>query len=241
MERLEWLKHIREETEVLYDRFSPLYWVEFGFYPNETHLEYLQKFLGLIQKGGAVLSAACGAGRYDGILLEAGHSVIGIDQSAGMLSRARERFPQVRYEKMGLQEMHFREEFEGVICMDAMEHICPEDWPGIVSGFQKALKPGGVLYFTLELAEEDLAASYERAREQGLPVVFGELADEIEAAYEQIKALGQQPVPGEIAGKAAYHYYPSPEQVRAWLGQAGLLVEAEGTGNGYRHFIARKR
>jgi hypothetical protein len=46
--------------------------------------------------------------RYDGILLEAGHSVVGIDQSAGMLARARERFPAARYEKMGLQEMDFR-------------------------------------------------------------------------------------------------------------------------------------
>jgi 2-polyprenyl-3-methyl-5-hydroxy-6-metoxy-1,4-benzoquinol methylase len=94
-----------------------------------------------------LLSAACGAGRFDGVLLEAGHSVVGIDQSAGMLARAREHFPGARYEKIGLQEMDFREEFDGAICMDAMEHICPEDWPVILRGFQAALKPGGVLYF----------------------------------------------------------------------------------------------
>jgi len=38
-----------------------------------------------------------------------------------------------------------------------------------------------------------------------------------------------------------YHYYPSLEQVRAWIGQAGLVIEEEGTGNGYEHFIVRKR
>ena len=46
-----------------------------------------------------------------------------IDQSAGMLRRVRERFPQVRYEKMGVQEMTFRAAFDVVICMETMEHI----------------------------------------------------------------------------------------------------------------------
>jgi trans-aconitate methyltransferase len=41
------------------------------------------------------------------LLLEAGHSVVGIDQSAGMLARAREHFPKVRYEKIGLQISKF--------------------------------------------------------------------------------------------------------------------------------------
>ena len=33
----------------------------------------------------------------------------------------------------------------------------------------------------------------------------------------------------------------SLEQVRAWIGQAGLVIEEEGTGNGYEHFMVRKR
>ena len=69
------------------------------------------------------------------MLLEAGHSVVGIDQSAGMLARAREHFPEAQYEKISLQEMDFREAFDGIICMDAMEHVCPEDWPGILRKF----------------------------------------------------------------------------------------------------------
>jgi hypothetical protein len=36
-----------------------------------------------------------------------------------------------------------------------MEHICPEDWPGILQGFRKALKPVGVLYFTANVAEAE--------------------------------------------------------------------------------------
>jgi 2-polyprenyl-3-methyl-5-hydroxy-6-metoxy-1,4-benzoquinol methylase len=78
--------------------------------------------------------------------------LVGIDQSAGVLKIAREHFPEADYRKMALHEMNFREEFDGIICMDAMEHICPEDYPGILRGFREALKPGGILYFTADRA-----------------------------------------------------------------------------------------
>ena len=39
---------------------------------------------------------------------------------------------------------------------------------------------------------------------------------------------------------AVYHHYPSLEQVQAWIAQAGLAIEEEGTGNGYEHFVVRK-
>jgi SAM-dependent methyltransferase len=240
MERAEWLNQMRQKAEVLYDHFSSLYWVEFGLYANEAHRDYLRRFLERVPPHSSLLSAACGAGRYDGILLEAGHSVVGIDQSEGMLARAREHFSEVRYEKMGLQEMDFRESFDGIICMDAMEHVCPEDWPGILTKFQEALKPGGVLYFTVDLAEgDDVEAAYERAKGLGLPVVFGEVADKVDEAYEQMKALGR--VPDELADAGVYHYHPSLEQVRTWIGQAGLEIEEEGTGSGYEHFVVKKR
>ena len=242
MERAEWLEQMREKAEALYDHFSPRYWVEFGLYANETHQEHLQKLLERVPPHSSLLSAACGAGRYDGMLLDAGHSVVGIDQSEGMLARAREHFPEARYKKMGLQEMDFREAFDGITCIDAMEHVCPEDWPGILRRFQEALKPGGVLYFTVDLAEEnDLKAAYERAKALGLPVVFGEVADKVDEAYEQMVTLGTEAVPDELADAAVYHYHPSPEQVRTWVGQAGMAIEEEGTGNWYAHFVAKKR
>ncbi len=186
-----------------------------------------------------ILSAACGAGRYDGMLLEAGYSVAGIDQSAGMLARAKEHFPQVQYKKMALQEMHFREEFDGIICMDAMEHICPEDYPGILRGFQEALKPGGVLYFTADREEApdfDLEVYYAQAKALGLPVVFGEVAQE--AIEQRVKENLEVP---EEGNDPVYHYYPPLAKVRKWIDQAGLAIEADGAGSGLHHFLVRKK
>ena len=246
MERAEWLEKMRAQAEALYDHLAPAYWVTFGLYANAAHRQFVEKFLGRLGAQSAVLDAACGAGRYDAMLLEAGHSVLGIDQSSSMLARAREHFPQehspgLRYAKIGLQEMDFQAIFHGVICIDALEHVCPEDWPGILTRFQKALRPGGVLYVTVELAEwSEVSEAYERARALGLPVVFGEVLDEIDAADAPVAALDGQSVAGEQADLAVYHYYPPPEQVRAWFDQAGLAIEEEGTGDGYAHFLARK-
>jgi 2-polyprenyl-3-methyl-5-hydroxy-6-metoxy-1,4-benzoquinol methylase len=242
MERSEWLKLMQKRAEALYDRFSSRYWVTWGLLVEETHRAYLQKFLDRATSHGMILSAACGAGRFDGLLLEAGHRVVGIDQSARMLASAKEHFPEAEYKKMALQEMNFREMFDGAICMDAMEHICPEDYPGVLQGFQKALKPGGVLYFTADREEEpdfDLQMYFEQGKALGLPLVFGEVADE--AAFQQAMAMEQIEVPDELTDRAVYHYYPPLAKVREWIHQAGLVIEEEGTGSGFHHFIVRKR
>ena len=171
-----------------------------------------------------------------------------------MLARAREhfpvdRFPQLRYEKVGLQEIAttpaYHAAFDGIICMDSMEHICPEDYPGIMCGFNNALKPGGLIYVTVETHEtavedgEDITVAYERAKANGLPVVLGEVVDEFDTAY--LLAMGDQDVPDETLHNAVYRFYPPLEQVRAWFAQAGLVILEEGHGDEVHHIIARKQ
>ena len=85
--------------------------------------------------------------------------------------------------------------FEGVICLDTLEHVPPEDWPCVLGNFQRALKPGGYLYFSVELADQDdLDAAFRRAQDAGLPGVYGEWPDE-----------------------NVYHHYPAIPQVEVWL------------------------
>ena len=161
MERVEWRKQMRDKVETLYDRFSAQASPETqGF---EPHVRYLHTFLERVAPCSILLSAGCGAGRYDGMLLGAGHSVVGIDLSAGMLAQAKKRYPKTRYE-MALHEMKFQNEFDGAICIEALEHVFPEEWPVIMHGFREALKPGGMLYFTVDvLATDWLEEQYEKA------------------------------------------------------------------------------
>lgn len=219
MNRADWLRKMRIEAEEKYTTlWAPDYGDKWGTYSNVSHQEFIQKFLSLLKSQSTILDAACGAGRYMPTVLEKGHSVFGIDQSQGMLDSAEKRFPTVQLEKIGLQEMSFVEMFDGVICMDAMEHVCPEDWSLILNNFRRALKPQGYLYFTVEIANADeVDEAFQAAQKQGLPVVYGEwVNDEV------------------------YHYYPTMEQVREWISQAGLRLLEEGEGDGYHHFIMCK-
>ena len=219
MDRNSWLKEQRRDAEEKYNKlWAPVYGEKWGVYENSTQQEFIQKFLNLLPETSTLLDAACGAGRYMSMLLEKGHTVIGIDQAQGMLDQARAKFPTVQLEKVGLQEMDYRENFDGAICMDALEHVCPEDWLPILHNFHRALKPHGYFYFTVELADED----------------------EVKTAFQQAQALGLPVVYGEWINDEVYHYYPSLSQVREWLQQSGFEVVEEGEGDGYHHFVTHK-
>jgi cyclopropane fatty-acyl-phospholipid synthase-like methyltransferase len=214
---------MRRDCEEKYDtRWAPLYGEKWGLYSNLTHREFIGEFLGLLPPSSMILDAACGAGRYLPFLLEKEHSLLGIDQSRGMLARAKEKFPDVQFQKLGLQEMAFREAFDGAICVDAMENICPEDWSLVLDNFHRALKPRGYLYFTAETIEnadeQEIRQAFERAQGAGLPVVYGEWADE-----------------------AVYHYHPTNHQVSEWAQQAGFDIIKEANGElYYYHILVRK-
>ena len=220
MDRTTWLQERRREAEERYDTWwAPFYDEKFGVYPNASHQQFMRKFLTHLPQRVMILDAACGAGRYVPLLLEKGHTILGVDQAQGMLARAKEKFPEVQFEKVGLQELPYQEAFDGAICMDAMEHVCPEDWMLVLGNLHRALKREGYLYFTVEIAAEtDVKAAFERGQQLGWPVVYGESPDADEV----------------------YHYYPSLEQVRDWLRQAGFELWHEGEGDGYQHFIVRK-
>lgn len=103
--------------------------------------------------------------------------------------------------------------------MDALENVSPEDWPLVLQNFQRALKPGGYFYFTLEMPEEEeVKKQYKKFLELGDPIIYGECPDE----------------------GGVYHYYPSLQQVREWVLQAGLDLIEEGEGDNYHHFLVRK-
>jgi SAM-dependent methyltransferase len=152
------------------------------------------------------------------MILASGRRVAGVDQSRAMLARAREKHPAILARKLGLQELDYEAAFRAAICMDAMENICPEDWPRVLGNLHRALEPNGQLYFTVELAaEKDIERDFVAGERLGLPVVYGESAVE-----------------------GGYHYYPRLEQVRAWLGDAKFNIVEETTGDEYQHFWAQK-
>ncbi|SRR6266700_102396 len=220
MDRTQWRKERRLWNEVQMDTiYARQYDQQWGSYINTSHRHMLERFLALCPEGGSILDAACGTGKYWPILLERGFSVQGTDQSQQMLRYAQARFPDVPVEHIGMQELSFVDAFDGIICMDAMEVVFPEDWPLILHNFARALHGHGPLYFTVEIAtKEDLDIAYEAGQRLGLPLVYG-----------------------EYAHHGGYHYYPTDEQVRAWLAVAQFTLFDVTEGDEYRHYLAKKK
>jgi 2-polyprenyl-3-methyl-5-hydroxy-6-metoxy-1,4-benzoquinol methylase len=198
--------------------FAPIYDQRWGRYINPTHTGMLRRFLALCPPHATILEAGCGTGKYWPMIVATGRSVAGIDQSQGMLDIARAKFPHVPVRKLGLQELHDQAAFDGIICIDVMENVFPEDWPLVLRNCHHALRAPGLLYLTVELeTPEALAHALEAGRELGLPLVEGEVAHE-----------------------GSYHYYPAIDQVRDWMRQTHFSIAEEAEGDGYYHILAHK-
>jgi 2-polyprenyl-3-methyl-5-hydroxy-6-metoxy-1,4-benzoquinol methylase len=197
-----------------YDTYDPA---------TPLHRRFVARLIETCRPGGQLLDAACGTGPYVQMVLDAGRHVVGVDESAGMLAQARSKFPGVRFEQIGLQELAFDREFDAAMCVDAMEHVPPEDWPRVLENLARAVPPGAHIYLTLEQVEPgDLDEGLAEASAAGLPAVFGEVIED---------------------DTGGYHHYADPGEVDRWLAEAGLELVDEGEewldGYGYRHVFLR--
>ncbi|WP_103351010.1 class I SAM-dependent methyltransferase [Amycolatopsis sp. CA-128772] len=93
---------------------------------------------------GVALDAACGTGRYAGLLARRGHRVIGVDGSPDMLARARTRVPGGRFLLGDLHRLPVADSrVELVACGLALTHV-PALEP-VLAEFARVLRPGGHL------------------------------------------------------------------------------------------------
>lgn len=210
-QRRTFLDHRRAVSRRRFDRLhAPVYDKRWGAYINPTHADFVDDLARRLGAGARVLDAACGTGKYWPRLLEAGLKVTGADQSAGMLEVARAKGLPIVIVRVALQDIgDVSGRFDGLLCVDAMENVGPEDWPLVLNGFRGVLKPGAFAYLSVELPDGEL------------PEPVGLL------------------VPGEVLEDEAYHFYPMREQVLAWLEGSGFAVVREAEGDGYWHLLTR--
>ena len=212
--------------ELDYTRDAPDY--ETGNYPiSDTHRAFVARVVGACPPDGIVLDVPCGTGRYFELVAAHGRRVVGADQSAGMVEQARVRGLAESVELVGLQELPYTDAFDGVLCIDAMEHVPPEDWPLVVDNLGRALRSAGLLYLSLEVLSDQDA--------------------HVDQAFTDALARGFPAVRGEDVGEdtGGYHFYPSNEQVTGWLAAAGLAITEDVTDMsyddwGYRHLLVRR-
>jgi 2-polyprenyl-3-methyl-5-hydroxy-6-metoxy-1,4-benzoquinol methylase len=223
VERQAWLRERGAWAEHWYTANAPT--LDEQFPPiTPTHLSFVTRVIDSVPVAGAILDAPCGTGRYFDAILAAGRNVMGIDLSAGMLAQARAKHPEVAFERIRLQDLGFEAAFDAAICVDAMEYVPPEDWPTVLVNLRRAVRPGGLIYLTVEQIDRaEVARAFTEAVAAGLPVVMGE----------------------HHRRGGGYHHYPTPDQVAGWLAGERLEVVTEGHSRGsnytYLHRLVRAR
>lgn len=220
VDRQTWLAQRRAAVIAAYDTGAATY--DQHEYPADTQLDWVRRVLLRLPPDSLVLDAPCGTGRYFPLVAAAGHRVIGIDQSSAMLEQARQRRIAVSLENLSLQDLAYEQLFDAVLTIDAMENVPPEEWPRVLLNLRRALRPGGLLYMTVEdIDEAQIRDAYASLRHAGAPAVYGEVTE------------------GDVAG---YHYYPGRAQVVEWFVAEGLHIleetyKQEDGGWGYHHFL----
>ena len=97
---------------------------------------------------GNILDAACGNGFITNYIFQKNSRVIGIDLSQGMIHEAKKRYPKIKFQKMDMMQLNFKDNsFDGIFCFQAFEHIPPKQQERVLREFFRVLKEGGVLLF----------------------------------------------------------------------------------------------
>jgi len=93
---------------------------------------------------GRALDAACGTGRHAAYLALRGHTMIGVDCSAGMLELAKAKVPDADFRPGDLHQLPVTDEaVDLVVCSLALTHV--PDLAPVFAEFARVLRPGGHL------------------------------------------------------------------------------------------------
>ena len=108
-----------------------------------------------------VVDLGCGAGRDYPAFEERGADYLGVDASEGMLTVARERFPEATFEAQDLAERGF----DGAFANASLQHVPTPALPNALTNIYACLRPGGVLLISAPLGKDAEGWSQARSKE----------------------------------------------------------------------------
>ena len=107
-------------------------------------------FTGKLPEKGKVLDLGCGTGlphaRY---LVEKGFDILGVDLSEEMVKVASKNVPEATFIQLSMNEITYRDEFNGVVSSFSMLLLSPDLFKETASRIHSALVEGGYFYLSL--------------------------------------------------------------------------------------------
>jgi SAM-dependent methyltransferase len=120
--------------------------------PTDLHAAVRQYF----RVGGLTADVGCGSGRDAAWLSENGYPCVGYDASEGLLARARERYPKLKFVRSALpslSEIHDAS-FDNVLCETVIMHLPLDAVMPSIKRMLAILKPQGMLYLSWRVTRD---------------------------------------------------------------------------------------
>ncbi len=118
----------------------------------DMHDQYAM-FLPLLAPGSSILDAGCGSGRDSLAFKQRGYTVEAFDASEAMV-KSTCLLAQVPVRKLLFQDMHYKEQFDGIWACASLLHVPRQELATVFSLLAQALKPKGFLYCSFKNREE---------------------------------------------------------------------------------------
>ncbi len=142
-------------------------------------MRWIDRFMGFLPAGAAVLDLGCGGGEPVASTISAhGFEVTGVDSSPTLISFCRNRMPNQRWVLADMRSLSLGKRFAGVLAWDSFFHLKHDDQRVMFPIFAAHAASGGILMFTAGLGHGEALGSY-----RGDPLYHASLDD---AEYERL-------------------------------------------------------
>jgi len=144
-----------QQTLEAYDRDAAAFAADWHAQPTATDLQSaVREFF----TPGPTADIGCGSGRDTAWLAQNGFAAIGYDASEGLLAEARRLYPAIEFCRASLPELDgvADNSFINVLCETVIMHLSLAVIPAAVRRLMAILKPGGTLYLTWRVSNDNL-------------------------------------------------------------------------------------
>src|SRR5262245_7764160 len=124
---------------------------------------WIDRFIGLLPAGAAVLDLGCGGGEPVAATMVAhGFQVTGVDSSPTLISLCRDRMPDQQWIVADMRTLSLGRHFAGVLAWDSFFHLKPDDQRAMFAVFAAHVASGGLLMFNAGPGHGEAVGSYRR-------------------------------------------------------------------------------
>lgn len=152
------------ETIATYNRIAADYaarWQNRGVLAAEA-----ARFAALVSPHGRVLDVGCGAGFDTAVLRQQGLRAIGVDLSWGMMQAGRRHGVAETFVQADMRALPFAARLDGIWACASLLHVPRAQLPAVLRDFAALLKPGGALYLSVKLGEDEAWTADKFGQEQ---------------------------------------------------------------------------